>query len=40
MMLKTYNLYERKVNNIDWDLFLELAMHHRLYPLLSGKLKR
>jgi hypothetical protein len=24
---------------IDWNLFLELAMHHRVYPLLALKLK-
>ncbi|WP_316569200.1 nucleotidyltransferase family protein [Neobacillus sp. YIM B06451] len=26
-------------NNIDWALFLDLAMHHRLYPLLYSKIK-
>lgn len=26
--------------NIDWGLFLELAMHHRVYPLIYLKLKR
>ena len=26
-------------NQIDWNLFLELAMHHRIYPLLANKLK-
>ncbi|MGX2961397.1 nucleotidyltransferase domain-containing protein [Peribacillus sp. JNUCC 23] len=26
--------------DIDWNLFLELAMHHRLYPLLNTKLKK
>ena len=25
-------------NNIDWDLFLQLVFHHRLYPLLYPKL--
>jgi hypothetical protein len=25
-------------NNVEWDLFLELAFHHRLYPLLYLKL--
>ncbi|MBT2758426.1 nucleotidyltransferase family protein [Mesobacillus foraminis] len=25
--------------NIDWDLFLELAVHHRIYPLLASKIK-
>lgn len=24
---------------IDWDLFLDLAMHHRIYPLIFPKLK-
>src|SRR3954447_18478272 len=27
-------------NNIDWDLFIELAMHHRIYPLLSTEFKK
>ena len=26
--------------DIDWDLFFDLAMHHRLYPLLFRKLKQ
>ena len=26
--------------DIDWNLFLELAMHHRIYPLLYSKLKK
>jgi hypothetical protein len=26
-------------DGIDWNIFLELAMHHRVYPLLSYKLK-
>ncbi len=25
--------------DIDWSLFLELAMHHRVYPVLSNKFK-
>lgn len=24
---------------IDWDLFIDLSMHHRIYPILSPKLK-
>jgi hypothetical protein len=27
-------------NGINWEYFLELAMHHRLYPILYGKLKK
>ncbi|MCS0788054.1 nucleotidyltransferase family protein [Cytobacillus firmus] len=27
-------------NEIDWDLFLQLAFHHRLYPLLYSKLMK
>ncbi|MEH7096696.1 nucleotidyltransferase domain-containing protein [Neobacillus vireti] len=27
-------------NNLDWDLFLELAIHHRLYPILYSYLKK
>ncbi|MFD0829857.1 nucleotidyltransferase domain-containing protein [Neobacillus sp. M.A.Huq-85] len=26
-------------NNIDWKMFLDLAMHHRIYPLLSSKVQ-
>jgi hypothetical protein len=26
--------------NIDWDLFLELAVHHRVYPILYSYLKK
>jgi hypothetical protein len=26
--------------NIDWNLFLDLSVHHRLYPLLYGKLTK
>ena len=26
--------------DIDWDLFLQLALHHRLYPLLYTKLMK
>ena len=25
---------------INWKLFLQLAMHHRVYPLIYSKLKR
>jgi hypothetical protein len=31
--------WKGRMVDIDWDLFLELAMHHRLYPLLEVKLK-
>jgi hypothetical protein len=27
-------------NDIDWELFLELAFHHRLYPLLYSKIMK
>ena len=30
---------KEKADTIDWDLFFELALHHRIYPLLSTKLK-
>ncbi|MCU6600470.1 nucleotidyltransferase family protein [Peribacillus frigoritolerans] len=26
-------------SNIDWDIFLKLAKHHRIYPFIYGKLK-
>jgi hypothetical protein len=31
---------KKEFQDIDWQLFLELAMHHRLYPLLYGKFKK
>jgi hypothetical protein len=30
----------KEFQDVDWKLFLEFAMHHRLYPLLYGKLKK
>ncbi|MEH6908280.1 nucleotidyltransferase domain-containing protein [Neobacillus drentensis] len=30
---------ENAVTEINWNLFLELAMHHRIYPLIYPKLK-
>ena len=27
------------MNIIDWNLFIELALHHRVYPLLYAKIK-
>jgi hypothetical protein len=34
---QTYNHELSK--DIDWDLFLKLAIHHRVFPLLSSKIK-
>jgi hypothetical protein len=36
-----YSVYEKLSikSNIDWDLFLKLTIHHRLYPVIAGKLK-
>jgi hypothetical protein len=31
--------YKEQIKEMDWNLFLELAMHHRLYPLLYSKIK-
>jgi hypothetical protein len=31
---------KKEYQDVDWKLFLELAIHHRLYPLLYGKLKK
>ncbi|MDF2859199.1 MAG: Renal dipeptidase, partial [Neobacillus sp.] len=28
------------IKEIDWNLFLDLAMHHRIYPLIYPKLKK
>ncbi|NRD76977.1 nucleotidyltransferase family protein [Bacillus sp. BRMEA1] len=30
---------KRDLTGLDWDLFLKLAMHHRVYPLLYAKVK-
>lgn len=29
-----------RLKDINWDLFLELSMHHRVYPMLYSKLKK
>ena len=26
--------------DIDWELFLQLAKHHRVYPILYSKIKK
>ncbi|WP_209122932.1 nucleotidyltransferase family protein [Alkalihalobacillus sp. BA299] len=31
---------EKLFKDINWDLFLELSMHHRAYPMLHSKLKK
>ncbi|WP_336866212.1 nucleotidyltransferase family protein [Peribacillus frigoritolerans] len=33
-------LKEKYFIDIDWELFLELARHHRIYPLVYSKLKK
>ncbi|MBM7651871.1 nucleotidyltransferase domain-containing protein [Neobacillus cucumis] len=30
---------KKEFQNIDWNFFIELSIHHRIYPLLYGKLK-
>ncbi|MDE5413814.1 nucleotidyltransferase domain-containing protein [Alkalihalobacterium chitinilyticum] len=35
-----HSLDEHKLEKIDWDLFVELALHHRLYPVLYPELKK
>ncbi|RST72538.1 Renal dipeptidase [Siminovitchia acidinfaciens] len=34
------HISEGNYKNIDWDLFFQLALHHRLYPLLSIKIAK
>ncbi len=34
-----HNIQEEFFRNINWDLFLKLAIHHRIYPLLFLKFK-
>lgn len=36
---KLRTILKESVKRLDWNLFLELVMHHRVYPLLAGKLK-
>ncbi|TWD98923.1 putative nucleotidyltransferase-like protein [Neobacillus bataviensis] len=36
--LKKY--IEAEYKNIDWKLFLDLLLHHRVYPILASKLQR
>ncbi|MFF5810775.1 nucleotidyltransferase family protein [Peribacillus butanolivorans] len=32
--------FKEFLTNTDWELFLQLAMHHRVYPLIYSKLKK
>lgn len=34
-----YDINQQSFTHIDWSIFIELAMHHRIYPVLYGKLK-
>ncbi|MCL6571518.1 MAG: nucleotidyltransferase family protein [Bacillus sp. (in: Bacteria)] len=35
-----FEVYENdKIHEIDWNLFLDLAMHHRLFPIIYSNLK-
>ena len=34
------HLKQEDVYGIDWNLFIELALHHRIYPLLYSKLQK
>lgn len=40
-LIKDFDGYlnEEQFKNIDWDLFIELAIHHRIYPVLYLKLR-
>ena len=31
---------EESINGLNWDLFIDLAMHHRTFPVLYPKLKQ
>lgn len=37
---KVQDAIEESHEGINWNLFVELAFHHRVYPLLSSKLKK
>ncbi|MDQ0256593.1 hypothetical protein J2S74_004015 [Evansella vedderi] len=34
------SIQKERIDEINWDLFIELSMHHRLYPILHSKLKQ
>jgi hypothetical protein len=34
-----YKYVKEEFNNIDWHMFLNLAKHHRVYPLLASKIQ-
>lgn len=38
-LLKEDDLNQESFTHIDWNLLVDLAMHHRVYPVLYGKLK-
>jgi hypothetical protein len=39
-LLKDDGKYNDYLSVIDWNLFMELALHHRVYPLLHSKIKQ
>ncbi|MGQ4665904.1 nucleotidyltransferase domain-containing protein [Metabacillus halosaccharovorans] len=38
-LLRTRNVYEELFSNLDWELFMQLVIHHRIYPILYPILK-
>jgi hypothetical protein len=38
--IKLNEIIRESIINTDWNLFIDLAMHHRIYPLLYSKLKK
>ncbi|MET3319928.1 UNVERIFIED_ORG: hypothetical protein ABIC97_003025 [Peribacillus simplex] len=36
---KSIGSFKELLTNTDWEFFLQLAMHHRVYPLIYSKLK-
>ncbi|MFE4350604.1 nucleotidyltransferase domain-containing protein [Peribacillus butanolivorans] len=37
---KSIGSFKELLTNTDWEFFLQLAMHHRVYPLIYSKLKK
>lgn len=35
-----HDMNQQSLTSIDWNLFIDLAMHHRVYPVLFGHLKK
>src|SRR5690625_1668228 len=39
LLKKDDQINRQSLTQIDWNLFIDLAIHHRIYPVLYGRLK-